>query len=90
MTTKKQKRAAGFKKREAWLEERRLTGLKAQQGDQEHRKNKLRDSQREKHNKEHDWKVLDMKCILCQDRLEETHKEAERQQKLTEDENGKG
>lgn len=78
MATKKQKREAGRLKREKWLAERRESGLQAQARDKENRKNKKRDEQREKHNKEHSWKVLDKKCILCLDRLDE----ARRQEKL--------
>lgn len=40
MATKKQKRAEALAKRERWLEEVRLSGLKAQREDQERRKNK--------------------------------------------------
>lgn len=71
MATKKQKRAAALAKREAWLEERRVSGLRAQLEDHERRKSKLRESQREKHNKEHSWKVLDKKCVLCMDKYED-------------------
>lgn len=84
LATKKQKREALRIKREAWLEDRRRTGIQALRADQENRKHKLRDSQREKHNKDHSWKVLIKDCILCQDRLEE----ARRQQKATETDNG--
>lgn len=83
MTTKKQKREAGLAKHAAWVEEQKVSGLKAQQSDQQNRKNKLRDSQREKHDKNHSWKQLDKDCILCQDRLEE----ARRQQKAMEESN---
>ena len=76
MTTKKQKRAAVQAKHDAWVEERRVSGLNAQKADQEARKNKLRDSQREKHNKEHDWKSRDKGCILCQDELEQARRQS--------------
>lgn len=80
MTTKKQRREASLAKREKRLAEEKANGLAAQKSDHERRRNKLRDSQKDKHNKEHDWKVLDKDCVLCQDTL----KEARRQQQMTE------
>lgn len=77
MATKKQKRAAALAKREAWLEERRISGLRAQMEDNERRKSKLRESQREKHNKEHSWKVLDKNCVLCMDKFEDARRNRE-------------
>lgn len=76
MATKKQKRMAGLAKREKWLAERRESGLNAQKKDHENRKNKLRETQREKHNKEHSWKHIESSCILCQDKLEESRRQS--------------
>lgn len=75
LTTKKQKAEAGRLKREQRIAEKRASGLAAQKNDQENHKNKLRDGQREKHNKQHDWKVTDKNCILCQDRLEASRRQ---------------
>lgn len=46
MATKKQKREAALARRERWLEEVRLSGLKAQKEDQERRKKKLQNDQK--------------------------------------------
>jgi len=84
VATKKEKREALQLKREKWLAERRESGLQAQRKDKEHRKNKKRDEQRDQHNKEHSWKVLDKNCLLCQDRLAEARRDAKRQEALEE------
>jgi hypothetical protein len=69
VATKKQKREVLDLKRTRREAEIKETGLKALRKDRENRENKLRDQQREKHDKGHSWKKIDRDCILCQDLL---------------------
>lgn len=75
MATKKQKREALLAKRERRLAEQRESGLKALNEDRERRQNKLRESQKEKHDKEHSWKKRAPDCVLCQDALAEQRRQ---------------
>jgi len=70
MTTKKQRRAAVEAKHGQWVEDRRQSGLKAQQEDKARRDAKARQSAQSEHDKKkHSPKKLDKNCIICQDLL---------------------
>jgi hypothetical protein len=71
MATRKQKRERLTERYQQRLQESIESGLKAQEADRKHREKRLRDSQREKHDKSHSWKKIDHDCILCQDMLKE-------------------
>lgn len=75
MATKKQKREAALAKHEKWVEEQKLSGLNALKEHRENEKTKLRDIQKPKHNKEHDWKTIDKNCIHCLDKLEASRRQ---------------
>lgn len=77
MATRKQKRERLIARYQERLQECLESGLKAQEADRQHREKRLRDSQREKHDKHHSMKKIDHDCLLCQDKL----KDERRQQK---------
>jgi hypothetical protein len=66
MATKKQKRAAGIAKHEAFLEEMRRSGLEAQRKDRERKERMLLQEWQDQHDKKHSWKKVIDECPHCQ------------------------
>lgn len=69
MATKKQKRAIAEAKRKEFMDEIRRTGLEAQRKDREYRMRKLKESQKDQHEKKHSWKKRDPECLWCKDEI---------------------
>lgn len=78
MTTKAQKRAMAQIKHDAYMEEYRLSGLRALRKEQNRRREKLLKDWQENHDKNHNWKKLVPECPHCQLMLHKAHKEADK------------
>ncbi len=68
VATKKQRREIAYQKHVAYMEEVRLSGLKAQKKDRENREREHRRNWKDKHDSDHSWKNLHPHCPLCQDK----------------------
>lgn len=69
MATKKQKRIQAIARHKAFMDEYRMSGLRALLKDKERRAQKDRDEWRENHDKNHSWKKRIKECPLCADEI---------------------